>query len=62
MAEKPKSSCPTFNLLILYSCLNNFNQSRDVLLVAQQKQNKVKIANLKQAKDMGLIFKKDLEN
>jgi hypothetical protein len=25
--------------------------------VAQQKQNKVKISNLKQAKDMGLIFK-----
>ncbi len=48
----------TLNLLISYSCLNNLNQTRDgFLLVAQQKQNKVKISNLKQAKDMGLIFK-----
>jgi uncharacterized protein YbcV (DUF1398 family) len=31
------------------------------LLVAQQKQNKVKISNLKQAKDMGLIFKMDFK-
>jgi hypothetical protein len=51
----------TLNLLILYSCLNNFNQTRDVLLVAQQKQNKVRIANLKQAKDTGLILKKDFK-
>jgi hypothetical protein len=51
----------TLNLLILYPCLNNVNQTKDVLLVAQQKQNKVKISNLKQAKDTGLIFKMDLK-